>query len=156
VTTVTGHESWIDRQIREATERGEFDNLPGAGKPIKGLDGRRDDDWWAKNLIEREQLPMPLPPALALRKEVENLPAVLANERTETGARRLVDDLNERILLDRRRLTSGPPIFVRTVDVEQAMAGWRQAQSDWERRREEQLEQLRRERGDRRRGGRRR
>jgi hypothetical protein len=27
-------ESWVDKQIREATERGEFDGLPGAGKPI--------------------------------------------------------------------------------------------------------------------------
>jgi hypothetical protein len=31
------YESWVDRQIREAIERGEFDNLPGQGKPIKGL-----------------------------------------------------------------------------------------------------------------------
>jgi DnaJ family protein C protein 28 len=27
-------ESWIDQQIREAQERGEFDNLPGKGKPL--------------------------------------------------------------------------------------------------------------------------
>ncbi len=27
-------EKWIDQHIREAQERGEFDNLPGAGKPI--------------------------------------------------------------------------------------------------------------------------
>jgi DnaJ family protein C protein 28 len=27
-------ESWVDQQIREAQERGEFDNLPGTGKPI--------------------------------------------------------------------------------------------------------------------------
>ena len=27
-------EKWIDQQIREAQERGEFDNLPGAGKPV--------------------------------------------------------------------------------------------------------------------------
>src|SRR2546422_903351 len=40
-----GFESWIDKQIREAMERGEFDNLPGHGKPIPGLD-RPDDDWW--------------------------------------------------------------------------------------------------------------
>jgi Domain of unknown function (DUF1992) len=26
--------SWIDRQINEAAERGAFDNLPGAGKPL--------------------------------------------------------------------------------------------------------------------------
>ena len=27
-------ESWIDQQIREAHERGEFDNLPGKGRPL--------------------------------------------------------------------------------------------------------------------------
>jgi DnaJ family protein C protein 28 len=27
-------ESWIDQQIREAQERGQFDDLPGAGRPI--------------------------------------------------------------------------------------------------------------------------
>lgn len=27
-------ENWVDQQIREAQERGEFDNLPGTGKPI--------------------------------------------------------------------------------------------------------------------------
>ena len=27
-------ESWVDQQIREAQERGEFDNLPGTGQPI--------------------------------------------------------------------------------------------------------------------------
>jgi hypothetical protein len=137
------HESWVDRQIREAQERGEFDNLPGAGKPIKGLDGRRDDDWWAKSLIEREQLPMPLPPSLALRKEVEDLPAALGKERTEAGARRLIEDLNDRILRDRRRLDSGPPIFVRTVDVDEALSRWRQLRAEWEERRRRDLAEIR-------------
>ena len=27
-------ESWIDRQVREAQERGEFDDLPGRGRPL--------------------------------------------------------------------------------------------------------------------------
>jgi DnaJ family protein C protein 28 len=27
-------ESWIDQQIREAQERGEFDHLPGKGRPL--------------------------------------------------------------------------------------------------------------------------
>jgi hypothetical protein len=39
------HETYVDRLIREAMERGEFDELPGAGKPIPGA-GRPDDRWW--------------------------------------------------------------------------------------------------------------
>jgi len=144
-------ETWIDRQIREAQERGEFDNLPGAGKPIQGLDARHDDDWWAKGLIEREKLPMPLPPPLALRKEVENLPGVLAKERTAEGARRIIEDLNRRILDDRRRLSTGPPIFVRTVDVDAAMEQWRRARDEWDERRRRGLEELRQDKSSKRR-----
>ena len=34
------YESVVERQIREAQERGEFDNLPGAGKPLELDDDR--------------------------------------------------------------------------------------------------------------------
>ena len=43
-----GFETWVERQIREATERGEFDNLPGAGKPVADLDKPHDELWWIK------------------------------------------------------------------------------------------------------------
>ncbi len=33
-------ESPVERAIREAQERGEFDNLPGAGKPLRNLGSR--------------------------------------------------------------------------------------------------------------------
>ena len=59
------YESPADRAIREAMERGEFDDLPGQGKPIKGLNGRDDENWWVKSYLAREQLPLPLPTSLA-------------------------------------------------------------------------------------------
>ena len=77
-------ETWVERQIREATERGEFDNLPGEGQPIPGLNGRDDEDWWVKGFLEREKLPMPLPPSLALRREVAGLRESLARCATKT------------------------------------------------------------------------
>jgi hypothetical protein len=49
------YESHIDRLIREATERGEFDNLPGAGKPLN-LGGADDPDWWIKSKMRQEGL----------------------------------------------------------------------------------------------------
>jgi hypothetical protein len=91
------YEGWVDRQIREAIERGEFDNLPGRGKPIEGLNGRDDENWWVKAYLEREQLPLPLPTALALRKEVQALPATLADITDEASVREIVADLNHRI-----------------------------------------------------------
>ncbi|MGH3508176.1 MAG: DUF1992 domain-containing protein, partial [Nocardioidaceae bacterium] len=78
------YESPVDRAIREAQERGEFDDLPGAGKPLD-LGNQSDPDWWIKGLIQREQLDMTaaLPPGVALRREVEQLPQTLADVPTE-------------------------------------------------------------------------
>ena len=119
------YESWVDRQVREAQERGEFDDLPGAGRPIPGIGGPHDPNWWVKGLIEREKISAPLPPGLALRREVEQLPAALAEVRDEADARAVVEDLNARILDLRRRPPDGVPLFVPTVDVDAALERWR-------------------------------
>jgi hypothetical protein len=119
------YESWAERQIREAIERGEFDNLPGAGKPIPGLNGREDENWWVKGLLEREKVPMPLPTSLALRKEIASLPETLAEVRTEEEVRAIVVDLNERIRDTHRRRVDGPLLVLRPVDVEAVVAEWR-------------------------------
>ena len=56
--------------IQQAMRRGDFDNLPGAGKPLPGLgDGRHDPDWWLRRKIEREQLRGLGPVAYLLRTE---------------------------------------------------------------------------------------
>jgi hypothetical protein len=117
------YESWIDRQIREAQERGEFDNLPGAGKPLS-LDD--DPDWWIKAKIARENLQPLLPAPLALRREVEDLPRSLANARTEDEVRERVGDLNRRIRESYLRPHSGPRVVVGIVDVDAVVARWRE------------------------------
>ena len=124
-------ETWVERQIREATERGEFDNLPGEGQPIPGLNGRDDDAWWVKGFLEREKLPMPLPPSLALRREAAALRETLADVRNEETVRAIVADLNHRIVDSHRRRLDGPPVIIKLVDVEQAVAEW---QADRDRR----------------------
>ncbi|HHV20478.1 MAG TPA: DUF1992 domain-containing protein [Propionibacterium sp.] len=118
-------EGWIDRQIREAIERGEFDNLPGAGKPIPNLD-ERDENWWIKGKLEREGIKPPLPNALALRREVEEIQRTLADVRSEAQAREIIDDLNERVRELYLHRDRGPLIVVRTVAVEPAIAEWKQ------------------------------
>ncbi len=118
-------ETWVERQIREATERGEFDGLPGAGQPIPGLTGKDDENWWVKGFLEREKLPMPLPPSLALRREVADLATTLADVRDEQVVRAIVTALNQRIVDSHRRRLEGPPVIIKLVDVEQAVADWR-------------------------------
>jgi hypothetical protein len=123
------YESWVERHVREAIERGEFDNLPGAGRPLPGINGREDENWWVKSLLEREQLPMPLPTSLALRREVADLPQTLADVPDERTVRDIIEDLNRRIRDSHRRRVDGPPIVVKPVDVEQTVTDWRRSTS---------------------------
>lgn len=118
-------ESWIDRQIREAIERGEFDNLPGAGKPLEGLNGRDDEHWWVKGLIKRERLAPVLPGALSLRKEAEDIDNTVADARTEAEVLEIVDDLNARIVDSRIRRVDGPAVFVKRVNRDAVLQTWR-------------------------------
>lgn len=37
-------ESWVEQQIRVGMERGDFENLPGKGRPLEGItDASRED-----------------------------------------------------------------------------------------------------------------
>lgn len=48
-------ESLPERLIREAIEAGEFDALPGAGKPIPGAGVPDDDLWWVREWLKRNR-----------------------------------------------------------------------------------------------------
>jgi hypothetical protein len=123
-------ETWVDRQIREAQERGEFDNLPGAGKPLGDLGDPNDSEWWVRRYIEREKLDVSgaLPSPLALRKEAASFPGSLADVRTEAEVREILEDFNHRVKVDRLRPAVGnlPPLIARTVDVDEVVEQWRQ------------------------------
>ncbi len=122
-------ESPVERQIREAMERGDFDDLPGAGKPLPDLGDTSDPDWWLKGLIEREQLDMTgaLPPSIALRKEAATFPASLVDLRGEDSVRAVLEDYNRRVRRSRLELVRGPhpPILAPTVDVDALVEQWR-------------------------------
>ncbi len=118
--------SWIEHQIRRAERNGAFENLPGAGKPIPDIDRPQDDLDWVANFLRREQVDVTsvLPPALALAKEVEDLPGRLAKRRSEAEVRRVVEDLNDRIRRAHRAPQVGPPIRVRPVNVDAVVQQW--------------------------------
>ncbi len=118
-------ESWIDRQIREATERGEFDDLPGAGKPIPGQGKPHDEMWWIKQKMRAENLSFPLPGTLALRKEAEEARAEALGARTEAAARRIIEEMNVKIRDSYRKPLSGPPVVQPLIDVDEVAAEWR-------------------------------
>jgi hypothetical protein len=119
-------ETWIDRQIREAEDRGEFDNLPGAGKPLPGAGQLDTENWWLNGYLRREGVTGDtlLPPAVLLRREAEELPSVVRRMRSEAEVRETVADLNRRIV-EFLRQPSELRISVRPVNVDRIVEEWK-------------------------------
>ena len=115
---------WVDLQVQRAIERGEFDNLPGQGKPLPPLDD--DPNWWLKKLIERENITGVLPEALQLRKDDAALASELDRHSSESVVRELLEAFNKRVVNARRQLLGGPPVSTPTRDVDAEVAAWRE------------------------------
>ncbi|AXB43128.1 DUF1992 domain-containing protein [Amycolatopsis albispora] len=121
-------ERWVDRQIREAQERGEFDDLPGAGKPLPGLHRPRDEQWWLRDYLRREGVsadPL-LPESLRLRKELERLPDRVRGLRGEKAVREHVAELNAQIEAW-LRMPVGPYVPIGPADADEVVEAWRAA-----------------------------
>ena len=117
-------ESWIDKQIRDAMERGEFDDLPGKGKPLPDIDRPRDELWWVRQKLKREDVQY-LPPALQVRKDLDDVRERIAASDDEVVVRRLVDEINDKIREVNRSIVSGPPSTLVPLDVERVVERWR-------------------------------
>src|SRR5215475_11221121 len=122
--------SWIDKQIAEATERGAFDNLPGAGKPIPRHGDEDAAAAWLREYLRKEGVSAEalLPPPLRLRKAIDRLAAAVPAMATEQDVRDAVGELNDEIR-EWRRIPVGPPVFVPLVDEDAMVSRWRAAQS---------------------------
>jgi hypothetical protein len=119
-----GFEAWVERQLREAAERGAFDDLPGAGKPIPDLDKPHDELWWVKQKLRRENFSY-LPPTIALRRQAEAALEAAARAGSEDAVRRIVADINAKIIEGNRKAASGPPLNLAPFDVERVVRDWR-------------------------------
>lgn len=117
--------SWVDQQISAAIARGEFDDLPGQGKPIADLDKPYDEVWFGRKLrdegFDTEAM---LPASLRLRKRLERLPEQVAELRSEDEVRRTVAELNEEVEAY-LRMPSGPSVPIAPVDPDQIVLAWR-------------------------------
>lgn len=117
-------ERWIERQISEAIERGEFDGLPGSGQPIRDLDARRDELAWIREKLRREKVAPPPPPAIQIRIDVDAALASLGSVATEAEVRSLVEHLNDRIRTVNRTTVTGPPTTLGPMPVEEVLERW--------------------------------
>ncbi|MGG2459906.1 DUF1992 domain-containing protein [Streptomyces sp. RGM 3693] len=118
-------ESWVEKQIRESTERGGFDSLPGFGKPLRNLDQPYDEMWWIKEKMGREQVSF-LPPSLVLRKEIEDALAAASAAPSEAALRRILTEINGRIRAALATPPEGPPLDRVPFDIEEQARIWRE------------------------------
>ena len=120
------YESVVEQRIREAQEQGAFDDLPGAGRPLRGLHGPQDENWWVRSYLEREGLPADvlLPTPLRLRREIDRLPETVRDMETERDVRDAVAAVAARVA-QWLRFPDGPQIAVPVPRADGIVAGWR-------------------------------
>jgi hypothetical protein len=114
-------ETWVERQITQAQASGQFDHLPGAGKPLPARpeDGSIHD--WVVAKARREDIDLfgMLPPGLALRKEREELPQRASALPSEDAVRALAEDFNDRVQAQWRRPQLSADVVPGMADVEE-------------------------------------
>jgi len=86
-----------EERIREALQRGEFDNLPGRGKPLKLEDDQHipEDLRLAYKVLKNANC---LPPELELKKEIRSAEELLGKLKDEGEKYRQIKKLNYLIM----------------------------------------------------------
>jgi hypothetical protein len=123
----------VEQQIRAAQARGDFDNLPGKGKPLR-LDDVHDLDWWVKSYVRREQVDTSAlaHPTIALRRVADTFPESLLVLTREEQVRAVLTDFNARVVAEWRRPAVGPtlPMAAHQVAVEPMIERWRAVRAE--------------------------
>jgi len=94
---ITGFEKIVEERIRRAIEKGEFDDLPGAGEPLALEDDSSvpEELRLAYKILKNAEC---LPPEIELRKEIEKTEDLLAALPDAAEKYRLLKKLNFLIL----------------------------------------------------------
>lgn len=116
--------AYVETALQQAFRRGDFDNLPGKGKPLPELGGTHDPDWWIKRKIQSENLTGLGPPALTLRTEAAQLESRLDALHSEADVRQVVEDFNARVREARRQLLGGPPVVTALRNLDDEVSAW--------------------------------
>ncbi|MBV9833706.1 MAG: DUF1992 domain-containing protein [Alphaproteobacteria bacterium] len=121
-------DNWIEAQIRVAMDRGEFNKLPGHGKPLPDHGQEFDPMWWVKQFAAREQVSI-LPPALELRRKAETELVAIGKIADEAAVRRRLAALNAEIGKFNATVLEGPSTNLAKLDVDEVVEKWRRARA---------------------------
>jgi len=118
-------ETWVHQQIAQAQERGASEGL--AGRPLPRRTREQTSYEWALEWARRENggTEGMLPPGLALRKERDELPGVVAALRSEAAVRALVEDFNDRVAAHWRRPAERADAVPGLADLDALLEHWR-------------------------------
>jgi len=94
---ISGYLKIVEQRIREAQEKGEFDNLPGQGKPLNLEDDRHipEDLRLAYKILKNADC---LPPEVEEKREIRQMEDLLAGVPDEKERYRLIKRINYRIM----------------------------------------------------------
>lgn len=104
------YESLADRRIRDAMEAGDFDDLEGAGRPLRSVRAAYEPDWWARAFVRREVM---RDRADALRRTIRREMPQLRLGGSEAEGR--VAELN--VAIDRINAALHPADRVPSIDI---------------------------------------
>ena len=95
--TLSGYAQIVEQRIKEAMENGEFDSLPGKGKPLLIEDDRHvpEDLRLAYKLLKNADC---LPPELLEKKEIFQMEDMLAAIPDEKERYKLIKKINFKIM----------------------------------------------------------
>ena len=117
----------VEMSIEQAIRRGDFDDLPGAGKPIPGSGRRttRTGGSAARSSASGS-------PASDRRRSpcAPSSPSSTSGSMRcarEPDVREYLEDFNRRVIEARRQLLGGPPVVTPTVDVDERVGQWSSA-----------------------------
>ena len=122
-------ESWVDKQIHEARERGEFDNLPGCRQADPGNRSAARRPVVGQEEARREKVGF-TPGTMALRREVEAALERIAEQTSEVAVRQIVTEVNQRIREANSKVMTGPASTLVPLDVEQVVRKWRSGREE--------------------------
>ena len=104
-----GFRKIVEQRIRDAQERGEFDDLPGRGKPLKLRDDSRipEELRLAYKILKNAGC---APPELELKKEILSLEDMLSGIKDEREKYRQIQKLN--FLITKLNMMRNTPVHM--------------------------------------------